>query len=166
MRDTTDRLRIRPARPADLPALEELYARARAFMAASGNPNQWGNSRPTREQIQEDIAQGHGFVCVDRGEILCAFSFSTQGEPTYGHIEGEGWPDDGSYGVVHRLATGGARRGAAAYCLTWCRSHCRQVRIDTHADNLPMQKLLEKLGFTFCGTIYLADGSPRWAYYL
>ena len=29
-----------------------------------------------------------------------------------------------------------------------------------------MQQLLEKMGFTPCGTIYLEDGSPRLAYYL
>ena len=37
-------------------------------------------------------------------------------------------------------------------------------RADTHADNKIMQHLLEKNGFTRCGVIHVADGSPRFAY--
>ena len=39
------------------------------------------------------------------------------------------------------------------------------VRADTHADNVYMQRALEKSGFVRCGRIYTEDGSPRWAYY-
>lgn len=159
-------LLIRHANPKDLPALEQLYAQARAFMVASGNPHQWGDDKPTAEELLDSIQRGHGFVCMENGQIAAAFVFHTQGDPTYAYIEGDGWPDQGPYGVAHRVATGGARNGAAAFCLTWCRAHCRQLRIDTHRDNIPMQRLLAKLGFTPCGTIYLENGSPRLAYYL
>ena len=39
-----------------------------------------------------------------------------------------------------------------------------ELRADTHADNKIMQHLLEKNGFTRCGVIHVADGSPRFAY--
>ena len=42
--------------------------------------------------------------------------------------------------------------------------HCQSLRADTHADNKIMQHLLEKNGFTRCGIIHVADGSPRFAY--
>lgn len=38
------------------------------------------------------------------------------------------------------------------------------VRIDTHRDNQPMQALLKKCGFAYCGRIFLADGSERIAF--
>ena len=38
------------------------------------------------------------------------------------------------------------------------------VRIDTHENNLIMQRLIKKHGFVRCGTIYVDDGSPRFAY--
>ena len=38
------------------------------------------------------------------------------------------------------------------------------MRGDTHEDNLPMQRVLEKNGFQRCGTIFVEDGSPRIAY--
>lgn len=157
---------IRPGREEDLPAMEAIYARARAFMAASGNPGQWGTSRPSRMQLEQDIARGHSFLCWQGTELAAVFAFSTDGEPTYGYIEGEGWPDSGDYGVVHRLAASGTRKGAAAFCLNWCRSRCRQIRIDTHEANRPMRDLLAKMGFHPCGVIYVEDGTPRLAYYL
>ena len=40
----------------------------------------------------------------------------------------------------------------------------KSLRADTHADNKIMQHLLEKNGFTRCGIIHVADGTPRIAY--
>ena len=40
------------------------------------------------------------------------------------------------------------------------------VRVDTHEDNKPMQHLIAKAGFAYCGVIHLADGDPRLAYQL
>jgi RimJ/RimL family protein N-acetyltransferase len=36
--------------------------------------------------------------------------------------------------------------------------------VDTHQDNVVMQRILEKLGFTYCGIIFVANGTPRLAY--
>ena len=55
-------------------------------------------------------------------------------------------------------------RGAAAYSFAWCFTRCGNLRADTHADTAPKQRALEKAGFVRCGTIRLADGSPRIAY--
>ena len=38
------------------------------------------------------------------------------------------------------------------------------IKIDTHKDNISMQKLLEKNDFKYCGIIYLEDGSQRIAF--
>ncbi len=43
--------------------------------------------------------------------------------------------------------------------------HPRNLRIDTHLKNLPMQRSLKKAGFTRCGTIFTRDGTPREAYW-
>ena len=54
--------------------------------------------------------------------------------------------------------------GVAADVITWCLEHCESLRADTHADNKAMQHILEETGFTRCGVIHVADGSPRFAY--
>ena len=44
-------------------------------------------------------------------------------------------------------------------------ARCRYLRIDTHGDNIPMQNLLKKLGFTQRGVIHVQeDNDPRLAY--
>ena len=55
-------------------------------------------------------------------------------------------------------------RGAATECLRFCMRQCEILRIDTHENNAPMRGLLRKLGFVQCGTVHLADGSPRLAF--
>ena len=56
-------------------------------------------------------------------------------------------------------------RLAAAFCLEWCLARCGNIRIDTHRDNQPMQRLLARLGYTFCGLIDLKNGrGERLAY--
>ena len=98
---------IRHAFPKDLPSLLPLYQRARAFMAANGNPNQWGPTNwPPTDLLREDIAAGRSYVCVHDGKVVGTFCF-LQGEdiePTYRDIQEGGWHYDGPYGVVHRLA--------------------------------------------------------------
>ena len=55
-------------------------------------------------------------------------------------------------------------RGAASFCLNWALEQCRNLRIDTHRDNVVMQHMLDKNGFQYCGIIYLEDGSERLGY--
>ena len=45
---------IRHAEMADLPAMMDMFARARAFMASSGNPNQWVDGYPSAEVAMRD----------------------------------------------------------------------------------------------------------------
>ena len=162
-------MRIRPSRAEDIPRIMEIYARARAFMAAHGNPLQWGpTSWPPEALVREDQARGRGYVCEDEdGRVVAAFFFD-QGEdvePAYRRIENGTWLVPGPYGVVHRIAVDGARRGVGAFCLEWAFARCGHLRIDTHGDNIPMQRLLDKLGFVRCGTIYVEeDDWPRIAY--
>ena len=160
---------IRHSTPQDLDRMMEIYAHARSFMAAHGNPNQWGPTQwPPRALIEQDIREGHSYVCVgDDGRVAGTFDF-IQGmdvEPTYRNITDGARLDDSPYGVVHRIATDGSARGVGAFCLNWAFDQCGHMRIDTHGDNAVMQRLLGKLGFIHCGTIHVEeDAFPRLAY--
>ena len=160
---------IRHSTPQDLDRMMEIYAHARSFMAEHGNPNQWGPTQwPPRELIEQDIREGHSYVCVgDDGRVAGTFFFihGRDIEPTYRKITDGAWLDDGPYGVVHRIATDGSARGVGAFCLNWAFGQCGHMRIDTHGDNAVMQRLLGKLGFIHCGTIHVEeDDFPRLAY--
>lgn len=146
----------------------EIYAFARAFMEAHGNPRQWGQINwPPEDLIRDDIANGHSYVCEYEGRIVGTFYYrsGTDIDPTYRHIEEGAWIGDDTYGVVHRLAGDGSVKGIGACCLNWAYEQCGHLRVDTHGDNTVMQNLLPKIGFVHCGTIYVAeDNDPRLAY--
>ena len=99
------------------------------------------------------------------GETIAAvFSLIMGEDPTYAAIYDGAWLSDAPYGTVHRVCVACYGGGVGAYCLDWCLRRCGNVRIDTHRDNQPMQALLKKCGFAYCGRILLADGSERIAF--
>ena len=134
-------------------------------MIREGNSAQWPVGYPSVEQIRRDIASGHSYVCEEEGQegLVGTFYFAEEEEPTYEHIEGK-WLDEAPYGVIHRLASDGRVKGLAGKVLAWASARCANLRIDTHQANRTMLRLLERNGFTLCGTIYVADGSPRLAF--
>ena len=165
---TAPALTIRPSAPEDLDRMLEIYEYARRFMAEHGNPRQWGPTHwPPEELLRRDIAQGRSYVCLAGSRIVGTFFFR-QGpdiEPTYRVITHGAWRDPSPYGVIHRLAADGSAKGVGAFCIQWAYDRCGHLRLDTHGDNLVMQRLLEKLGFVQCGVIHVEeDDDPRLAY--
>lgn len=159
---------IRKSTEEDLSRIMEIYAYAREYMAAHGNPYQWGPTNwPPEYLICEDIRRGCSYVCEDGGRIIGTFYFD-QGmdvEPTYREITDGCWSNDEPYGVVHRIAGDGSVRGIGTFCLNWAYERCGHLRIDTHPDNSTMRSLLARLGFVKRGIIHvIEDENPRYAY--
>lgn len=153
---------IRQATKQDLPWILVLYQSARKFMKENGNPNQWGDEYPAEAQVEDDILHGKSFVLQLGEDLLGVFYFSPREvDPTYGSLLEGKWLDEEPYGVIHRLAVHTQGKGAAAYCVDWCMEQCANLRIDTHEENRPMRRFLEKKGFVFCGILQLPDGSLR-----
>lgn len=161
-------MEIRLSSENDFERIMELYEHARIFMSQHGNPNQWGPTQwPPARLIHKDISQKTSYVCVHENKIIGTFFFAAGNdiEPAYGQIENGKWLSDSAYGVVHRLAGDGSIKGIGKFCLDWAYQQCGHLRIDTHGDNVIMQNLLNKLGFTYCGTIYVKeDNHPRLAF--
>ncbi|MFA9422820.1 MAG: GNAT family N-acetyltransferase [Sedimentibacter sp.] len=157
-------MEIRKTKLEDINAIMQIYAQAKEFMKINGNPNQWGKEYPAISLIQKDIESGNSFVAVEGGKIVGTFYFVVGEEPTYVKIYDGEWLDNEPYGVVHRIASANGNRGFATFCLNWCFEKSKNIRIDTHRDNIPMQKLLVKTGFIYCGIIYLENGDERIAY--
>lgn len=156
---------VRKARPDDLPRIEEIYAIAREFMEQTGNPNQWGKTYPPHEWLVDDIEQGLLYVIAAEDAIHGVFYFYIGADSTYASIEDGAWRYDIPYGTIHRIASDGSGailRTAVAFCSEMS----DYIRIDTHHDNIVMQKAVSKLGFERSGIIRLANGDPRIAYEL
>ena len=158
-------LRIQPTQREDVPAVMAIYDHARFFMRTHGNAAQWIDGYPSQELIIAEVEAGHSFVCKDEdNEIVGTFCYIEGNDPTYRKIYDGAWLDEEPYAVIHRMASSGKRKGIGEACFRWALAHNAHIRVDTHADNHVMQRLLAKLGFQRCGIIFVSNGTPRIAY--
>jgi RimJ/RimL family protein N-acetyltransferase len=149
----------------DFDTVMDIYSEARLLMQETGNTNQWINGYPTGKAIMNDIANGNSYVCIDQNnEIVGTFCFVQGDDITYARIYDGQWLNDEPYGVIHRLAGRKNSKGIAVSCLQWCFEQCDNIRVDTHCDNIIMQNILKKNGFTQCGIIYVENGTARIAF--
>ncbi len=157
-------LSIRRATVDDLPTLQAIYAHARSFMKANGNPSQWKDNRPKASAIDEDLHLQRMYVMEDENGIHGVFALVSGPDPTYGEIEGA-WKNEEPYLVLHRLASDGQVHGLFDQMVAFARTFGMDLRIDTHENNAIMRHLIEKNGFDYCGIILTDDGTPRLAYH-
>ena len=170
-------LSFRRALPEDLDAVLALWTQASAFLRLQG-VNQWQKGYPGPQQAQEDCALGRLWLALTPdGQPAAVFVFDTTPEPSYAHLTEGAWQHPGPYGVLHRVAVSPAVRGqgVGGAVAAFGRQRCAALglpalRIDTHPENRPMRRMLEKAGFTAVGMLRLLggvdDGAPRVAYEL
>lgn len=159
---------FRPATEADQPQILAIIAAARRRMGARGS-EQWQGAYPAPEDIARDIQKNSGWV-LGQKKVAAYGAVIFDPEPAYAALEGQ-WLDEEPYVVVHRLAVAeeDLNRGLATQFIVSTENLARSrgvksFRVDTNFDNLPMQRVLEKLGFTYCGQV-MYHGSPRIAYH-
>ncbi len=154
-------MKIRLANENEIDRIMPLYAQAVEFMKSTGNPTQW-KTIPEKSIILEYITQKMQYICEDNGEIIATFMFHIGNDPTYDIIYDGKWLNDETYGVIHKITSN--KKGAGTACLEFCYELCKNIRIDTHDNNKPLQNLLKKLGYKYCGIILLENGEERLAF--
>ena len=130
---------------------------------------QWQDGYPNMEVVKRDIENKIGFVLIQNDTIIGYTAVIINDEPDYINIEGR-WLSDQDFVVYHRvaiseefLAKGMAKkmiRLIEKYALS---KNIYSLKADTNHDNIPMMKIFEKLGYSFCGIVYIRK-SPRRAY--
>lgn len=157
---------VRKALKSDYKRIMEIYRIAREFMTQTGNPHQWGDlGYPYPDLIKDDIEQQKLFVIEENGSVEGVFYWNLGVDPTYVHINGQ-WLNDKQYGVIHRIAGSGRVKGVLKTAVEYGLQFCDNIKIDTHTDNTVMQSALEKLGFKYCGMVYLPHDVWMKAYQL
>ena len=126
--------------------------------------DQWQKGYPSKEVWEADIAANTAWLAIENDFVLGVFAFQTTPDVSYGEIDGA-WLSDIPYASMHRVcvADESKGKGVAGAMFEFGFQIARELgfqsmRIDTHADNLPMQKALKKAGFLPCGTIKLVGG--------
>ena len=159
-------MEVKRADMTDLSMIEEIYETARNFMRNTGNSSQWGDGYPKKELIISDIESGNLYTVSENGSILAVFYFRIGEDPTYITIKDGAWKNDLPYGVIHRIAVAenAHGKGVSRFCFDFAFDMCGNVKIDTHEDNAPMKRALQKCGFEYCGIINLENGDSRIAF--
>ena len=139
----------------DLDRILEIVDEAKEFLRQN-KVNQWQDGYPDRDIFINDILNNCLYVVKEDKEILGFFSLYNY-EETYEKIYDGSWHSDDNYVVVHRLAIADKYKGkgVSKFIFDYLKNKYSYLRIDTHKDNMVMQRCLIKNGFKYCGIIYL-----------
>lgn len=155
---------IRKAQLEDIPRMQEIFAVARRFMAATGNPNQWADTYPSDEQLTDDITSGDSYICLEDGKTVATFVLRGGNDPTYNKIYDGAWSNNNPYATIHRIASNGEVKGIFRKVMEYALRYFDTIRIDTHRDNRVMRNAIAQAGFVYCGIIHCWNGDERLAY--
>ena len=164
---------LRKAHFNDLPAILAIIEEARATLKQH-DINQWQAEEPSQSQFENEIRQELCIVLIIEGQIVGVASIVETEDAGYEAITNGQWQTvDSLYYSIHRVALTSRLHGQhlASQFMTLLVTAAslrgaKDLRIDTHPDNLTMQHVIQKAGFTYCGDILIAnDPSPkRYAY--
>ena len=163
-------MEFRKAAASDVEDIMKIIKQAQAYFKENC-VNQWQNNYPNNETIKNDIEKGYGYVLEDNGEIIGTVAVSFDGEKTYDVIYDGEWLSNGEYAVIHRMAVDNAYkgRGLSSVLIKYIENICldkgvHSIKIDTHNENISMQRVIKKNNFKYCGIIYVEDKSARLAF--
>ncbi|NMA94967.1 MAG: GNAT family N-acetyltransferase [Clostridiales bacterium] len=163
-------MRFRRSTYADIDDIMKIIKQAQSYLNKMGI-DQWQDGYPNAHVIEEDIKKGYSYILVHGEEIIATVAVSFDGEGTYGHIYKGQWLTDDGYAVMHRLAVEDNYKGLgiSSKIIEHIKSLCidrriYSIKVDTHRENLSMQRMLEKNEFKRCGIIYLENGDERIAF--
>jgi len=164
-------MEVKQAQLCDVKQVLDIIEQNQQYLKEEGI-DQWQNGYPNLDSITEDVEQGNCYVLISDKAIVATAAIIVGIEDTYNIINNGQWfTKDSPYITIHRIAVLPELKGTglANHFLDFCFktfTNCASIRIDTHADNISMQKFLANNGFNYCGEITLNDGSPRIAFEL
>ena len=154
----------------DMPAIMHIINKAKVGLKTAGI-DQWQTGYPNEEVIMEDIMRGESYVALMDGKFVGTVAITFSAEHHYDTLRDGEWKNkDGYYAVIHRIAVDddSKGKGVAGYLITQAevlgKGKIQSIRIDTHEKNLPMQRVIQKQGFDYCGKITLYDGTDRMSF--
>ncbi len=161
-------LKFRKAEMSEITQIWDILQQAIARRKEDGS-DQWQNGYPNPKVVQSDVEKGSAFVLTDKDKIVGYSAVLINDEPEYANIEGK-WITNNDFIVVHRVAVSENYLGKGLakkifgfveeYALN---NNIYSIKSDTNYDNIPMLKIFEKLGYSYCGKVYFGS-SPRKAF--
>lgn len=151
------------ATQSDIPIIWKIIQQAIVRRKNDGS-QQWQDGYPNEAVIEQDIVKGIGYVLTNDNTIVGYAAILFNDEPAYEKLKGT-WLTNGDFAVVHRVAISDdyLGKGLAQKIFFFTedlaiKNNIFSIKVDTNFDNIPMLKILEKLGYTYCGEVILRDG--------
>ena len=163
-------MEFRQANISDLDQIVEIIELSKKYLKET-KVDQWQDGYPAKEDLRRDIESGSSYVLTNKDEIVATTVISLDGESTYNSIFNGEWITNEEYIVMHRVAVHEKYKGKGIFkeLIKEAESLALNkgifsIKIDTHRDNISMQRAVVKNDFKRCGIIYLGDGSERIAF--
>ena len=150
-------MEIRLAFPNEVNAVMKVIEDAKKTLTQSGS-DQWQNGYPNVDIIIDDIISGQAYVALEEGEVIAYAAVTRSPESAYDAIyEGKWQGGEPEYLVFHRIAVARDAQGQGV-AQTFLEGLIEgfdylDFRSDTHAKNIAMQHIFEKLGFKQVGKV-------------
>ena len=167
-KEMISKLNFRQATPDDSREIWQILQQAILRRKNDGS-RQWQDGYPNAGTVQSDIEHRIGYVLTENDEVAAYAAVIFNDEPAYEAIEGK-WLSEGDFNVVHRVAVcdKAAGKGFATEIFRRIEEFSRKngilsIKVDTNFDNVAMLRILEKLGYKYCGEVYFR-GSARKAF--
>ncbi|GAA0089182.1 GNAT family N-acetyltransferase [Clostridium perfringens] len=163
-------MEFRQAKISDLDQIVEIIELSKKYLKET-KVDQWQDGYPAKEDLRRDIESGNSYVLTNKDEIVATTVISLDGESTYNSIFNGEWITNEEYIVMHRVAVHDKYKGKGIFkeLIKEAESLAlnkgiSSIKIDTHRDNISMQRAVVKNDFKKCGIIYLEEGSERIAF--
>jgi len=154
---------FRKAFSADIPQIWEILQQAILRRKNDGS-DQWQDGYPNHDGIGKDIENEIGFILTEDKAIVGYAAIIFNNEPAYNELIGT-WLTNDDFAVVHRLAISDDHlgKGFAQKIMLYAediavKNNIFSIKVDTNFDNIPMLKIFQKLGYTFCGEVSFRGG--------
>lgn len=143
---------IRRAKKEEIKKIYQLSIKAKKQMISQGL-NQWVGNYPPLNQFESDYKKKGLYVYIDKERIIGSISILPENDIAYQELK---WLSTDAL-VIHRLFVDpefqykGIGKELFIKALELGKTNNKNIKVDTHPDNLKMQNLILKMQFKYIG---------------
>lgn len=163
-------MELRLAKCQDKDSILKFYKDGSLKLKSEGIDQWQGAKIPNLDNFKDLIKNKEIFVLEDDRRSVATCVIKKYDYDYDNNMHGS-WITDGSFIAIHRVATGSEfrKKGYGKALLELCEDYAKEnniksLRIDTHKDNKSMQNLIKKLGYNYCGIVYIGGTDERLAF--
>ncbi|WP_293890640.1 GNAT family N-acetyltransferase [Flavobacterium sp.] len=157
---------LRKANASEVPQIWDIIQQAIIRRKNDGS-EQWQDGYPNETFIQQDIEKQIGYVIIVDDTIAGYAVVLFNDEPEYEKIRGK-WLTNDDFAVLHRVAISDEYlgKGLAQKIFLFTEvlaieNNIFSIKVDTNFDNIPMLRILKKLGYIYCGEVTFRGGARK-----